>query len=334
MPRLDQLPADQKAVLQLLLKQGRSYEDIAGLLRLERRAVRERALAALHALGADAEADLPPGREDQVADHLLGQQDAAQGDDTRRFLAASAPARRWASAVAAELAPIAPAGLPEIPAGDGDDGVPGAGDGDDGVPGAGGTGVAGTGDARPAPAGSRRAGDDPARRSSRLGGAVLLLAVLAALGAGAFFLLRSDDPSAASDEPAATQAATATTADGVEAQVTLAATRAGGEAAGAAAVVVSQGNRGLAVAGQDLRPGDYAVWLYTSRAQTRLLGFAPRVTGNGVLNVVSRSLPEDYASFRELVVSRERVTPANRDAERTTPGTIVLRGTIGRPAGG
>ncbi len=96
MPRLDQLPADQKAVLQLLLKQGRSYEDIAGLLRLERRAVRERALGALHSLGAAAGADLPPDREDQVADHLLGQQDPAQQDATRDFLAGSAPGRRWA----------------------------------------------------------------------------------------------------------------------------------------------------------------------------------------------------------------------------------------------
>jgi hypothetical protein len=321
MPRLDQLPADQKAVLQLLLKQGRSYDDIAGLLKLERRAVRERALGALHALGTGSGADLPPDRQDQVADHLLGQQDPGQQTATREFLAASAPGRRWASAVAAELAPIAPAGLPELPAEA--DGAGPAGDG----------GSAG-GPPAPAPAGSRRAGRDAAPRSSRLGGAILMLAVLSALGVGLFLVLRPDDEPAASDEPTATQATTAAPADGVEAQVTLTPTRAGGDAAGAAAVVVSRGNRGLAVAGQDLRPGDYAVWLYTSRSQTRLLGFAPRVTGNGVLSVVARSIPADYASFRELVISRERVTEANRDAERTTPGTIVLRGQIGPPPGG
>jgi hypothetical protein len=318
MPRLDQLPADQKAVLQLLLKQGRSYEDIAGLLRLERRAVRERALGALHALGAGAEAELAPDREDQVADHLLGQQDPGQEAATREFLAGSASGRRWASAVAAELAPIAPAGLPEIPAGQDDP------DDDAGDPGA-----------RPAASGgSRRADGGAAPRTSRLGGAVLVLAVLLALGVAGFLLLRSDDGSAASDEPATTRATATAPADGVEAQIPLAATRAGGDAAGAAAVVVARGNRGLAVAGQDLRPGDYAVWLYTSRAETQLLGFAPRVTGNGVLSVVSRTLPANYASFRELVVSRERVTDANRDAERASPGTIVLRGPIGAPAGG
>ena len=319
MPRLDQLPADQKAVLQLLLKQGRSYDDIAGLLKLERRAVRERALGALHALGSGTGADLPPDRQDQVADHLLGQQDPGQQTATREFLAASAPGRRWASAVAAELAPIAPAGLPELPAAEAD----GAGE------------EQGSADRPPAPAptGSRRADHDPAPRSSRLGGAILLLAVLLALGVGAFLLLRDDEP-AASGEPTATQATTAAPEDGVEAQVTLVPTRAGGDAAGAAAVVVSRGNRGLAVAGQDLRPGDYAVWLYTSRSQTQLLGFAPRVTGNGVLSVVARSIPANYASFRELVISRERVTDENRDEDRTQPGTIVLRGAIGPPPGG
>jgi hypothetical protein len=321
MPRLDQLPADQKAVLQLLLKQGRSYDDIAGLLKLERRAVRERALGALHALGSDTGADLPPDRQDQVADHLLGQQDPGQQSATREFLAGSAPGRRWASAVAAELAPIAPAGLPQLPAGAEADGAAEA-QSSDGRPPA------------PVPAGSRRADRDPAPRSSRLGGAILLLAVLLALGVGAFLVLRSGDDPAASDEPAATQATTAAPEDGVEAQVTLAATRAGGDAAGAAAVVVSRGNRGLAVAGQDLRPGDYAVWLYTSRSQTQLLGFAPRVTGNGVLSVVARSIPANYASFRELVISRERVTDENRDEDRTQPGTIVLRGAIGPPPGG
>jgi hypothetical protein len=196
MPRLDQLPADQKAVLQLLLKQGRSYDDIAGLLKLERRAVRERALGALHALGSDTGADLPPDRQDQVADHLLGQQDPGQQTATREFLAGSAPGRRWASAVAAELAPIAPAGLPQLPAGAEADGAAEA-QSSDGRPPA------------PVPAGSRRADRDPAPRSSRLGGAILLLAVLLALGVGAFLVLRSGDDPAASDEPAATQATTA-----------------------------------------------------------------------------------------------------------------------------
>ena len=35
MSRLDDLPADRKAVLQLLLKQRKSYDDLSGLLRID-----------------------------------------------------------------------------------------------------------------------------------------------------------------------------------------------------------------------------------------------------------------------------------------------------------
>jgi len=35
MSRLDALPADQKSVLQLLLRQGKGYDDLSGLLRLD-----------------------------------------------------------------------------------------------------------------------------------------------------------------------------------------------------------------------------------------------------------------------------------------------------------
>ena len=51
MASLDSLPADHRAVLQLVLQRGRSYDDIAQLLSIDRAAVRERALSALDALG-------------------------------------------------------------------------------------------------------------------------------------------------------------------------------------------------------------------------------------------------------------------------------------------
>ena len=51
MASLDTLPPDQRAVLQLVLQRGRSYDDIAKLLSIDRAAVRERALRALDALG-------------------------------------------------------------------------------------------------------------------------------------------------------------------------------------------------------------------------------------------------------------------------------------------
>src|SRR5687767_1552543 len=116
MARIDELKPDQRAALQLLLQQGRSYEDIASLLRIEISAVRERAHAALDALGPEDVAGLTLQEQDEVADYLLGQQSASQRAGTRDFLERSAPGRAWARVVASELRPVAGDNLPEIPA--------------------------------------------------------------------------------------------------------------------------------------------------------------------------------------------------------------------------
>ena len=115
---LESLPADQRAVLQLLLKQGQTYDDLSGLLNIDPAAVRERAHAALDALGPDVGRRLDPARRAEVADYLLGQQPASERAATRDHLAGSAgpwakrPARcpglapdgRWTAAVPAPLA--------------------------------------------------------------------------------------------------------------------------------------------------------------------------------------------------------------------------------------
>ena len=71
MARLDQLPPDQRAVLQLLLKQGKSYGEIASVLKIERSAVKARAHDALAALGPE-DTDLNEDRRDEIGDYLLG----------------------------------------------------------------------------------------------------------------------------------------------------------------------------------------------------------------------------------------------------------------------
>ena len=54
MARIDDLPADQQAVLRLLLTQDRSYDEIARSLRMAPAAVRDRAHEALSALAGHA----------------------------------------------------------------------------------------------------------------------------------------------------------------------------------------------------------------------------------------------------------------------------------------
>lgn len=110
---LDRLAPDQRAVVQLVLQQGRSYEDLARLLGISDEAVRERARAGLLALAADVTA---PPEAGEVADFLLGQQTVSQRESTREALAASPAANAWARAVSGELRDVAGDDLPEIPA--------------------------------------------------------------------------------------------------------------------------------------------------------------------------------------------------------------------------
>lgn len=115
MSGLTSLPPDQRAVLQLILKQGRGYDDLAGLLRIDASAVRDRALAGLDALAPDAARGLTPERRAEVGDYLLGQQDDATREATSERLAGSGAARDWAAVLREQLAPVASGPLPEVP---------------------------------------------------------------------------------------------------------------------------------------------------------------------------------------------------------------------------
>ncbi|HWF75114.1 MAG TPA: sigma factor-like helix-turn-helix DNA-binding protein, partial [Solirubrobacteraceae bacterium] len=115
MSSLERLPPDQRAVLALVLQRGRTYDEIANLLAIDRAAVRDRALAALDALGP-SEPRVPPERRALITDYLLGQLPPRVRDDTRARLASSPSERAWARLLAGELSPMASNPLPEIPA--------------------------------------------------------------------------------------------------------------------------------------------------------------------------------------------------------------------------
>src|SRR5690242_20597350 len=93
------LPADQQAVLDLVLRRGRSYAGIARALRLDIDAVRTRARDAVTNLSAPAPA-VPDDRRAQITDWLLGQADPAVADATRAYLVATPSARAWARTAA------------------------------------------------------------------------------------------------------------------------------------------------------------------------------------------------------------------------------------------
>src|SRR5688500_20352168 len=80
MSPLAALAPDQRAVLELLLRQGRDYAELSELLGLPEAGVRSRAHAALAALAPDRPA--PVGEDGAVADWIHGQQEDAEAERT------------------------------------------------------------------------------------------------------------------------------------------------------------------------------------------------------------------------------------------------------------
>jgi hypothetical protein len=307
MARLDQLPPDQRAVLQLLLKQGKSYGEIADVLRIERSAVKARAhdaLAALGVGGTEFTDDLSEDRRDEIGDFLLGQQDEGQRAATHRFLEGSPAGRAYARVVSSELRELKPEGLPEVPA-------EGAGD------------VAAADEIL-----ETRAEKE---RSSRLGGilliagaAIVVIVVLILLLTGGSDNKKDTGPVGSTTTTPATSTNTSTTPQ-VEAQVNLFPPNGGKKPLGVANVVSQSGQRGIALVGQDVPPTGkkfaYAMWLENAASQAKRLGFFGAVTKNGRLQGFVLA-PSDFDKYTKLVVTRE--TQRNPKS----PGPVVLAGNL------
>src|SRR3954466_2852583 len=120
MSGIKELSVDQMAVLALVLRQGRPFGELAGMLDMDEGEMRRRAHEALDALGPDDAAGLPADRRAEVSDYLLGQQIDAQRAQTHRFLEGSAPGRARARVVSDQLADLSSEPLPPIPDGTGD----------------------------------------------------------------------------------------------------------------------------------------------------------------------------------------------------------------------
>src|SRR6476469_8828653 len=115
MTSLALLAPDQRAVLELVLRQDRSYGELSELLGIPEREVRDRAESALRALAGDPpDAGVDTGR---LTDWMLGQQTERAAAATADKVASSAPAREWASAVAEALREVGGERVPAVPGG-------------------------------------------------------------------------------------------------------------------------------------------------------------------------------------------------------------------------
>lgn len=112
---LNRLAPDQRAAVELVLRQGRSYGELSDLLGMPEETIRSRARSGIAALAPDLPA---PTRAGEIADWLLGQQSEAHAGRTRSLLLSDSAAQRWAATVAAPLREV-PGGeaVPELPTG-------------------------------------------------------------------------------------------------------------------------------------------------------------------------------------------------------------------------
>jgi hypothetical protein len=115
MSSVDDLPADQRAVVSLLVRQGRSYAQVSTLLRIDEAAVRGRAQQALTGLGGGSPAGVSEVEAERIGDYLLGQLSEAERIETLAMLFDTASGRTWARRVADELRPLAATPLPDVP---------------------------------------------------------------------------------------------------------------------------------------------------------------------------------------------------------------------------
>lgn len=116
MATLDQLPAEQRAIVELVVQRGRSYGALAEVLQVPAERVRELARDALTELSPRTAARVDAGWRGQVADYLLGQQPPEEARATRDYLKRSESARAWALSLLDSLDPLYPNGAsPPVP---------------------------------------------------------------------------------------------------------------------------------------------------------------------------------------------------------------------------
>jgi hypothetical protein len=323
-----------------VLQRGRTYDQIAAMLSIDRAAVRDRALAAFDAIGPQTR--VPPERRALITDYLLGQLPPAVADQVYERLAGSPSERAWARIMSSELAPLAKDQLPEIPSAAARQTTPSA-------------------PAEPVSAPAVAAGapdDDPGREpesperppSSRRGGAVVIaggaivaiaiivVAIIIATSGGSNNS-SSTPPAAAATTPATTGSTTpttststtpatgtSTTATQVVAQLTLTTPNGAKTPTGRAEIVKDGAQEGIVIVGAGVpantKHNAYAVWLSNGGSQNHLLGFVnPAVKSDGKLQTAG-VLPANAASYKEVLVTVET------QPKPKAPGTIVLQGAL------
>jgi len=326
MATFDQLPAEQRAILELVIQRRQSYADLATMLGMPTARVRQLAREALTDLSARSAARVDADWRGQVADYLLGQQTGPEGTATRGHLKRSEAARLWSLSLLDSLDHLYDErDLPVIP----------------------------EGEAAPAPARERerpplRERASPLRERKPLreraraerptkplsadaetivrrrriaGAAAAATALLFLLLVWPVGLLTGDDDDDNGGDGGSEQADEQPRVLG---QLLLR-PQSGEKGVGIALITESDGERSLLVQARDLRRTQegqaYEVWLFNSQDDATSMG--AQLTDRQGNYQGAGTLPSNYEDFRFLDISRENV-----DQNAAHSGDSVLRGEL------
>jgi Sigma-70, region 4 len=119
MATFDQLSDEQRAIIELVLQQGKSYDELSDMLGMPEARVRELARDALVELAPLSARHVEQDWRGQLADYVLGQQAGPEATATRGHLRRSEAARSWTRSLLDALEQLYPDGdLPAVPDGE------------------------------------------------------------------------------------------------------------------------------------------------------------------------------------------------------------------------
>jgi Anti-sigma-K factor rskA/Sigma-70, region 4 len=316
MATFDQLSAEQRAIIELVLKQGQSYDQLSDMLGLPVARVRELGRDALVRLSPVSASAVDSEWRGQLADYLLNQQSGPESTATRGHLRRSEAARGWARSVLDSLELFyTEHNIPTIPEGER-------------------AAEPRRRERKPKPPREKREKGDRSRRQLSpaaldavrrrrlvLGGGVLAVVVLVAVLVWPGHVLVGGDDDSKGDSKSTASAQTR-----VIGQLQLQPVGAGRQARDQGIAVIAQrgGQRQLIVQARVTPTKNrqaYEVWLYNTPKDARSLG--AQVTDNQGTFQGAGPLPDDFTKYKFIDVSLEQV-----DQNRGHSGNSVLRGRI------
>jgi hypothetical protein len=305
MATFDQLSDEQRAIVELVLQQEKSYDELSDLLGLPERRVRELARDALVDLAPLSARGVEEDWRGQLADYVLGQQAGPEVTATRGHLRRSEAARIWTRSLLDSLEQLYRNGdVPAIPEGE-----------------------RGRERSRRRPAasepdrtaGATTAGEAIKRRWVMAAGGVIALLAIGILVWPGGVLTGGDD-----DEGRAASGSGGSGAEGASGGDTAIRAQTQGQA-----IIAEQGGKTqIIVTATGLEPSTrqtaYQVWLYNSEQDRKSLG-ATVTDQQGNLQSGTQ-LPADYRQYSFIDLTSVSVQGSDQQDLQTGPS--VLRGLL------